>query len=182
MHDVSAMWSIGHSTRSAEELVAALRAHGIDLLVDVRRFPASRRLPQFESAALEAALAAAGIAYCWLPSLGGRRKPDPESVNAGWRLPQFRGYADHMQNEEFAEGLFELLMLAGGLRTAMMCSEVLWWRCHRRLVADLLTSLGVAVTHIYDATKSEPHRIAPPARLIDGRLSYAVDEAAGAEA
>jgi uncharacterized protein (DUF488 family) len=168
------LWTIGHSTRSAGELIAVLRAYDIELLADVRRFPGSRRLPQFGAEALGQALAAHGIAYRWIPALGGRRRPDPDSVNTAWRHAAFRAYADHVASEEFAEGLFELLMLAQGLRTAIMCSELLWWRCHRRIVADVLLSLGYDVVHIRDADHAEPHRLVEPARLVAGRLRYDV--------
>ena len=144
-------------------------------MVDVRRFPGSRRLPQFGSAELERSLAASAIAYRWLPSLGGRRAPKRDSANSGWRVEGFRGYADHIETEEFAAGLFELLMLAAGLRTTIMCAEALWWRCHRRLISDVLVSLGVTVGHIRDLTDAIEHEIASPGRLIAGRLSYATD-------
>jgi uncharacterized protein (DUF488 family) len=166
------MWTIGHSTRSTEELLAALAAFDIELLVDVRRLPGSRRLPQFDAESLEQSLGLHGVSYRWLSALGGRRRPDPESLNVAWRHRSFRAYADHVASEEFAGGLFELLMLAGGLRTVIMCAEVLWWRCHRRLIADALTSVGVDVVHIFDATKAERHRLTAPARLVDGELSY----------
>lgn len=166
------VWTIGHSTRSADELNDALAAHGIELVADVRRFAGSRRLPQFGGEVLAASLAERGIAYVWLPSLGGRRRPAPDSANVAWRHEAFRGYADHLASEEFAEGLMELLMLARGLRTAIMCSEVLWWRCHRRLIADVLVSLGVEVVHIRDVKVAEAHRLAPPARIVRGRLRY----------
>src|SRR3954453_6480691 len=142
------VWTVGHSTRSGDELVAVLESFDIELVADVRRFPGSRRLPQFDSAALAERLDATGIAYQWLPALGGRRRPNPDSPNVGWRHSAFRGYADHLASEEFATGLFELLMLAPGLRTAIMCSEILWWRCHRRLIADVLVSIGITVVHI----------------------------------
>jgi uncharacterized protein (DUF488 family) len=138
----------------------------------VRRFPGSRRLPQYSSPALEASLVESDVAYKWLQTLGGRRRPDPESLNIGWRHPAFRAYADYIQTEEFAEGLFELLMLAQGLRTVIMCAEVLWWRCHRRIIADVLVSIGCPVVHIRDARNAEPHRLAPPACLERGRLTY----------
>jgi uncharacterized protein (DUF488 family) len=169
------VWTIGHSTRTFDELVDVLRAHGIEALVDVRRFAGSRRLPQFNEGALRDGLAGAGIAYRWLPSLGGRRTPAPGSVNNGWRHAAFRGYADHLAGDEFAEGLFELEMTAGGLHTAVMCAEMLWWQCHRRLIADVLTSLGYDVLHIQTAKPAEPHRIVDPARVVDGELSYASD-------
>ena len=167
------IWTVGHSVRPLDEFLAVLAACDIELVVDVRRFPGSRRLPQYASAALEASLAERGIAYWWLPALGGRRRPDPDSPNDAWRHPAFRGYADYVATEEFAEGLFELLMVAEGLRTAIMCAEVLWWRCHRRIIADVLVSLGAEVVHIRDARIAEPHRLAPPARVVRGRLTYA---------
>lgn len=169
------IWTIGHSTRSLDELLQALSAHRIELIADVRRFPGSRRLPQFQSAALEAALARHEVAYLWLPSLGGRRRPDPASPNLAWRNPSFRAYADHVASEEFAAGLMELLMVAHGLRVAIMCAELLWWRCHRRLIADVLAALGIEVLHIRDERAAEAHPLAPPARLVRGALTYAAD-------
>lgn len=147
--------------------------YDIELIADVRRFPASRRLPHFASGPLEKALGAHGIEYRWFPGLGGRRSPVPGSANSCWRHPSFRAYADHVATEEFASGLFDLLMVTGGLRTAVMCAEALWWRCHRRIIADVLTSLGVTVIHIRDSSTSEIHELAPPARLVRGRLAYA---------
>lgn len=166
------IWTIGHSTRSADEFRAVLSAYEIELVADVRRFPGSRRLPQFGAAALEADLASAGLAYCGLTLLGGRRTPAEDSVNTSWRHRAFRGYADYTATEDFAAGFFELLMLANGLRTAVMCAELLWWRCHRRILADLLTSLDTEVIHIRDASFAEPHRISLPARIVRGRLTY----------
>ena len=169
------IWTVGHSTRPLEEFLELLEAHGIELVVDVRRFPGSRRLPHYGADALAAALETRAIAYCWIPALGGRRRPDPASPNFGWRHPAFRAYADHVATEEFADGLFELLMLAQGLRTVLMCAEVLWWRCHRRILADVLVSLAVPVTHIRSALVTESHRLSPPAQLVDGRLTYAAE-------
>ena len=170
--------TIGHSTHPIEEFLAILEAHGVEALLDVRRFPGSRRLPQFQSAALESALAARGIAYRWLPALGGRRRPDADSPNVAWRNPSFRAYADHVASEEFAEGLFELTMIAGGLRSAVMCAEVLWWRCHRRLISDVLVSLGETVLHVRGEEPAEAHRLTPPAHIVDGVLTYASEPAA----
>jgi len=167
------VWTVGHSTRPIGEFLALLAAYRIELIVDVRRFPGSRRLPWFVATALEKELATRGIAYRWIQALGGRRRPDPASANLGWRHPAFRGYADHVATEEFAAGLLELLMVAPGLRTAVMCAEVLWWRCHRRLIADVLTSLRVSVVHVRDERVSEVHRLAAPARLVGERLTYA---------
>ena len=166
------IWTIGHSTRAAAEFRDVLGSQAIELVADVRRFPGSRRLPQFARAALDDDLRASGIFYQWLPTLGGRRAPRPDSVNTGWRHPAFRGYADHILTEEFADGLVELLTLAYGLRTVVMCAELLWWRCHRRLIADVLTTLGITVIHIRDATLTEPHRLTEPAHLLHGALSY----------
>ena len=172
------VWTIGHSTRSADDFLTILAAYDIELLIDVRRFPGSRRLPQFGAEALEQSLQSRDISYRWLSQLGGRRKAAPSSQNLAWRLPAFRAYADHTATEEFADGLFELLVLAEGLRTAIMCSEVLWWRCHRRIIADVLTSIGIDVVHIQSETIATPHVLAPPATLVAGRLSYRSAEAA----
>lgn len=166
------VWTVGHSTRHIDDFLTLLVSYSIELVADVRRFPGSRRLPQFNAAALEEALAARGIAYLWIPALGGRRHPDPASVNLGWRHPAFRGYADHIDTEEFADGLFDLMISAPGLRTAVMCAELLWWRCHRRLIADVLTSLRVPVVHIRDRHTSEVHRLVAPARMANDRLTY----------
>jgi uncharacterized protein (DUF488 family) len=167
------IWTIGHSTRSIDELLSVLAAHDIETIVDVRRFPGSRRLPQFDSASLEQSLVGRDLGYRWIAELGGRRRPQPDSPNDGWRHPAFRAYADHTATEEFASGLFELLVLSGGSRTAIMCAEVLWWRCHRRIIADVLTSLGHDVFHIRDNSEPELHRLAPPARIVAGVLTYA---------
>ena len=166
------IWTVGHSTRPLAEFLAVLAAHRVELVVDVRRFPGSRRLPQYAAAALEGSLATHHIGYRWLPTLGGRRRPDPDSPNLGWRHPAFRAYADHVATEEFAAGLFELLMAAQGLRTTIMCAEVLWWRCHRRIIADVLASLDVPVVHVRDEHTAEPHRLVAPATVVGGRLTY----------
>jgi uncharacterized protein (DUF488 family) len=173
------VWTIGHSTRSLDELIAVLQVHEIELVADVRRFPGSRRLPQFNSATLGTALEDAGIAYTWIESLGGRRRSGGDSPSTAWRNASFRAYADYTSTEEFAGGLFELAMLAEGLRTAVMCSEVLWWRCHRRIIADVLTFQGARVEHIQTAAPAELHRLAPPARIVDDQLTYAADPSTG---
>ena len=170
--DSITVWTIGHSTREVGEFALTLQESRIELIVDVRRFPGSRRLPQFESAALRVELERYDIDYHWMPALGGRRRAAPDSPNTAWTHAAFRAYADHIATEEFAQGLTELLMLAGGLRTAIMCAEVLWWRCHRRLIADVLVSLDVNVVHLFAPAKSEVHRLHPPARLERGILSY----------
>ncbi len=175
------VWTVGHSTRPIEELLELLERHDIELVADVRRYPGSRRLPQYASAALEASLAERGIAYRWIPDLGGRRRPDPDSPNLGWRHPAFRAYADYVATEAFADGLFELLMLAGGLRTVIMCAEVLWWRCHRRLISDVLVSLGGTVEHIGAGAAASPHRLSAPGHLVHGVLRYEESPATAAD-
>jgi uncharacterized protein (DUF488 family) len=129
-------------------------------------------MPQFGSEALAASLRSRGLSYLWLPGLGGRRKPLPDSPNTAWRSLQFRGYADYMETEEFAESLAELVSLAAGARTAIMCAEAVWWRCHRSLIADLLKSLGYDVINILGPGSSAPHPYTSAARLDGGRLSY----------
>jgi uncharacterized protein (DUF488 family) len=166
------IWTIGHSTRTAETFRHVLQCHEIELVADVRRFPGSRRLPQFASDVLEKDLAEAGIGYRWMPSLGGRRRVNPDSPNRAWRNASFQAYADHLATEEFAEGLEELLMLANGARTAVMCAEVLWWRCHRRLIADVLTFLGYRVMHIAGEMPPTVHVVGPPAHIVRGQLQY----------
>ena len=150
-------WTIGHSTRSLEELVAALEAHGIERLADVRRFPASRRHPHFDRESLAAALPERGVAYRWFEALGGRRRAAPDSPNRGIRVEGFRGYADTMGTEAFAGAFAELVAWMRGGRTAILCAERLWWQCHRRLLSDLLVARGGAVVHIEDAARSSPH-------------------------
>jgi len=166
------VFTIGHSTRSSDEFLDVLKSYDIEVLADVRRMPGSRRLPRFDSSTLQRSLSDHGIDYCWIAQLGGRRRPASGSPDSGWRHPAFRAYADHLASEEFADGLFELLMLAHGRRTAVMCAEVLWWRCHRRLIADVLVVLGLTVVHIFSAEKQELHRLAPPATLVGTELSY----------
>ncbi len=168
----STIWTIGHSTRSGEEFTQILRAHDIQLLVDVRSFPGSRRYPQFNRATLAEALAAAGIQYKHEPQLGGRRTPRPDSHNTAWRNASFRAYADHMESEEFRNGVKDLLELAREARTAVMCAESLWWRCHRSLISDYLKAAGHQVIHILDETKTEEHPFTSAARIVDGELSY----------
>ncbi|OMG68375.1 DUF488 domain-containing protein [Stutzerimonas balearica] len=169
---VRCVWTVGHSTRSIEAFIELLQAHGIEAIADVRRFPGSRRLPQFGEQALRESLAAAGIDYLWIGELGGRRRPLADSPNGAWRNTSFRGYADHLASEEFALGLRRLLELADRRPTAMMCAEVLWWRCHRSLVSDVLKARGVEVLHIQNEGPAEPHPYTAPARLAEGRISY----------
>jgi uncharacterized protein (DUF488 family) len=127
----STIWTLGHSTRSLNEFLALLAHYKIEAVADVRRFPGSRRQPQFAQSALRSALVEHSIAYHWIVTLGGRRRPRPDSPNIAWRNASFRGYADYIASAEFAEGLTELLGIAAQRRTAIMCAEAVWWRCHR---------------------------------------------------
>ena len=169
----STIWTIGHSTRPVDAFLELLARYGLEAVADVRRFPGSRRYPQYAEAAIGAALAGRGIAYRWLPALGGRRRPLPGSPNIAWRNASFRGYADHIGSTEFAGGMEELLELAGRLRTTLMCSEAVWWRCHRALIADVLRVRGIEVVHILDAQHAVAHPYTSPARIVQGRLTYA---------
>jgi uncharacterized protein (DUF488 family) len=166
------VWTVGHSTRSAEEFGQMLVAHGIKVLVDVRMFPGSRRYPQFNREALSKSLAAIGIAYKHELRLGGRRAPRKDSHNTAWKNPQFRAYADHMETDEFRNGVEGLLELARESRVAVMCAEALWWRCHRSLISDYLKAADHTVIHILDQTKTEEHPFTSAARIVDGHLSY----------
>lgn len=173
---VKTIWTIGHSTRTLEEFLGLLGAYRIEAIADVRSFPGSRRYPYFARDALAESLPAYGIAYHWLPKLGGRRKVQPGSLNNAWRNASFQAYADHLASTEFAEGLAELLTLAADKRTALMCAEAVWWRCHRSLIADVLKLRGIEVIHIIDATHSTMHPFTAPARIVDGQLSYALPQ------
>src|SRR5258705_2430193 len=166
------VWTIGHSTRSAELFHQILIAYHIEYMFDDRRFPVSRRYPQFNKPQLDESLLARGITYHHMPLLGGRRKPNPESKNTAWKNASFRAYADYMETEEFKEGIEQLLELAGSKRTAIMCAEAVWWSCHRSLIADYLKSNGVSVTHIIDATHAQTHPYTSAARIVGDGLSY----------
>jgi uncharacterized protein (DUF488 family) len=167
------IWTIGHSTRSLEEFVELLQESQIGLLADVRRFPGSRKYPQFNEGALAASLPEFGIDYRLLSDLGGRRQPRSDSPNTAWRNASFRGYADYMETAPFQAAADELLRLAQARRTAIMCSEAVWWRCHRALISDYLKVRGVTVVHILGRGKVEPHPYSSAATISAGRLSYA---------
>ena len=172
MEGADTIWTLGHSTRSIEDFIALLRHYRIEAVADVRRFPGSRRLPQFGQEALRASLQEAGIVYQLITELGGRRRPAADSVNTAWRNTSFRGYADHTATPEFATGLARLQQLAATRRTSMMCAEILWWRCHRSLVSDVLMVSGTRVMHIQDEKHIEEHPYTRPARLYRGQLTY----------
>ena len=170
------LYTIVHSTRTLEELIAALRAHQIQTLVDIRAFPMSRRLPQFNRESLEKTLPEAGIRYVWMKALGGyRKKALAESPNLALRNQSFRNYADYMLTAEFERAMAELRSLADGSRTAYMCAERLYFRCHRMLVSDWLTAHGHEVLHIDDAGPLKTHGLTAEARMVEGRLLYPGD-------
>jgi uncharacterized protein (DUF488 family) len=170
------IWTIGPSTRDLEEFLGLLVKFRIEALADVRSFPGSRRYPQYGKDALAASLRARAIEYAWLPALGGRRRASPDSPNTAWRNAAFRGYADHMSTAEFARGLQQLLDLASGARTVIMCAEALWWRCHRSLIADALSVRGFPVVHIMDARHEAVHPMTSAASIVQGKLSYAASQ------
>jgi len=175
-----AIWTVGHSTRPLEEFLGILAQNRIEAVADVRRYPGSRRSPYFAREPLAMALDTRGLAYMWLPELGGRRTARADSPNTAWRSPAFRGYADYMETEAFAEGLDRLVNLASGLRTAVMCAESLWWRCHRGLIADVLRWYQFDVIHILGPGSTTSHPYTAAARIVSGRLSYAAVGAAQA--
>jgi uncharacterized protein (DUF488 family) len=165
-------WTVGHGARPLGEFLAVLEDAEIQAVADVRLLPGSRRHPHFNADSLEAALREIGIGYRHIPELGGRREPSADSPHRALRVAAFRGYADHMSSEEFARGYERLRSLARESRTAFMCAETLWWRCHRRLLADRLTVDGWSVTHLLAVRKSEPHVLWDAARIQDGHLVY----------
>ncbi|WTB86837.1 DUF488 domain-containing protein [Streptomyces cellulosae] len=167
------VYTIGHSTRTFDEVLSMLQEHEITHLVDVRSFPASRKYPQWNQDAIVDALPPS-VHYRWIRELGGRRHTPKGvgSVNTAWRVKAFRDYADHMMSSEFAEGLAELLGLAGHGRPVIMCSEAVPWRCHRRLITDALIVAGTDVEHIMSATSTKPASLNENAVVRDGRLTY----------
>jgi uncharacterized protein (DUF488 family) len=175
MPDNKRIWTIGHSTHSLEEIIDLLKKFEIRLLVDIRYYPGSRRLPHFNKEALEVSLPANGIEYTHMQQLGGRRKPKADSENTEWRHPAFRGYADYMETEEFNDAIKVLEDLALAKNTAYMCSEAKWWSCHRSLVSDYLKIRGWTVLHIMNG-KAVEHPYTAAAKIVDGQLSYKANE------
>lgn len=163
---------MGHSTRAWPDFVALLKTQGIEAIADVRRFPASRKHPHFNREAMAKALAAEGVAYEHFPELGGRRKARADSPNSAWRNESFRGYADYMETPAFQAAMERLAMLAASRRTALMCAESVWWRCHRGLIADWLKARGIEVLHIIDESPPQAHPYTGAATIVEGRLSY----------
>lgn len=166
------VWTIGHSTRSLDEFIGLLKEDSIDALADVRSLPGSRKFPHFNAENLAETLPAAGIEYVPFKQLGGRRKVRKDSPHTVWRHPAFRGYADYMDTDDFKKGIEDLLELARQKRTAIMCSEAVWWRCHRSMISDYLKSIGVKVVHIMAPGKTEEHPYTSAASIVDGRLVY----------
>ena len=169
----STIWTVGHSTRPIEPFVEILQSALITTVADVRRFPGSRRYPQYNQQALADSLAAVGITYVWLPELGGRRQPRPDSSHTAWRNASFRGYADYMDTDAFKQGIDCAIALAEDGRVALMCSEALWWQCHRSLISDYLKIRSYCVIHLLAANEHEEHPYTSPAQIVDGQLSYA---------
>lgn len=166
------IWTIGHSTHPFEEFVSMLQSFNIEMIVDIRSFPGSRKFPQYNKESLIETLPAYGIEYLHLLALGGRRKVLPDSINTNWRNPSFQGYADYMQTPEFESGIKELEILAQQKRVTFMCSEAVWWRCHRSMVSDYLKFRGWEVMHIMAINKATEHPYTGPVNLEDGELKY----------
>jgi len=168
--------TIGHSTRSSDEIVALLRGHDIQLLADIRRFPGSKRYPHFASEAMAQWLPDDGIAYIHMPELGGRRKPLADSRNTAWCNEQFRAYADYMASDEFRAAIDKLVALNERQRAAIMCAEAVPWRCHRNLVADELTRRGIDVIHILGHDSTKTHVMNPHAQIEGDHLVYPAEQ------
>ena len=173
---MATLYTIGHSTRSLDELIETLQAHEIETLVDIRAFPMSRRLPYFNRESLEKSLPEAGIRHIWMPALGGyRKKIRDDSPNIALRNAAFRNYADYMLTADLEDAMVELIALAEASRTAYMCAERVYFRCHRMLVSDWLLAHGHEVMHIDGTGPAKPHRLTADARVIDGQLIYRGD-------
>jgi uncharacterized protein (DUF488 family) len=173
---VATLYTVGHSTRSLDDFIETLHAHQIQTLVDIRAFPMSRRLPQFNRESLENSLPAAGIRYVWMKALGGyRKKVREDSPHLALRNASFRNYADYMLTPEFEKTMAELVALAESSRTAYMCAERVYFRCHRMLVSDWLVAHGHEVVHIDGTGPVKPHRLTTEARMVNGELIYRGD-------
>ena len=169
------IYTIGHSTRTMEEFLDLLFSFDIKILADIRRLPGSRKYPQFDQDNLRKSLEENGIEYIYIEDLGGRRKVSPDSKNTTWRNKSFQGYADYMETESFENGVKELEKLALEKNTAMMCSEAVWWRCHRSMVSDYLKAKGWEVLHIMALGKATEHPYTAPARIIGNQVFYSED-------
>ena len=168
----NSIWTIGHSTRPFELFVEMLQSFEIKLLADIRNYPGSKRYPHYNKDVLEQSLAEKGIVYRHFKDLGGRRKPLVNSVNTAWRHSAFRGYADYMETEEFKLAAESLQQIATTERTCYMCSEAVWWSCHRALLSDYLKIRGWNVFHIMEKGKATEHPYTKAARIENGELYY----------
>jgi len=173
------IYTVGHSTRTVEQFIDVVKAHGVRGVADVRKYPGSRRLPWFGAAALAASLPHAGLEYLPFLALGGRRRPTGSPANAAWRNESFRGYADYMQTREFAAALDELINQASRRPLVLMCAEAVPWRCHRSLIADALLVRGWEVLDIFSELKVTPHRLTPFAKVEGLRITYPPPEPPG---
>ncbi len=172
MNKDKTIWTIGHSTRTNDEFIGLLKSFKIDLLIDVRRFPGSRKYPHFNTEIVEASLSENQIEYKHIESLGGRRKVSQDSKNTIWNHPSFQGYADYMETSEFKKAYKELEILASKKYSAIMCSEAVWWRCHRSMISDQLKVDGWKVLHIMGENQEQEHPYTKPAKIINGELTY----------
>jgi uncharacterized protein (DUF488 family) len=170
------IYTIGHSTRPLSEFIELLQSFSIVTLADVRSYPGSRRYPHFNKEELSMSLPAKDIFYQHIPRLGGRRKPVPHSKNTAWKNDSFRGYADYMETDEFKKGIDELIKAGSANRAAFMCSEAVWWRCHRSMIADYLKINGWEVLHIINNKKADEHPYTSAATVIDGKLLYGASQ------
>ena len=166
------IYTIGHSTHSLDEFLNMLRSFDIKILADIRSLPGSRRFPQFDMENIKISLEETGIQYIHLADLGGRRKMKKDSKNNRWNNDSFRGYADYMETKEFENAIVKLENIALEQPTAYMCSEAVWWRCHRSMVSDYLKAKGWAVLHIMATGKVQEHKYTSPARIVDGNVFY----------
>ncbi|HEV8610917.1 MAG TPA: DUF488 domain-containing protein [Thermoanaerobaculia bacterium] len=169
---MTTIWTVGHSNHALEKFIQILKAHEIERVVDVRRFPVSRKWPHFNAEGLAASLPAAGIDYAGMPELGGRRKPRPDSPHTAWRVDQFRGYADFMDTPEFGEWLGRTMALARERRSALLCAEALPWRCHRSILSDTFLARGWEVREILNEKDARPRNLPGFARLDGDRVIY----------
>lgn len=171
------LWTIGHSTHSAETFLEMLLESDIEVLADIRRHPGSGKYPHFNQEYLRELVEKNGIGYVHISMLAGRRSQHKSSPNTVWKNRSFRAYADYMETEAFLTGIRELIDIATEKRTAIMCSEAVWWRCHRSMVSDYMKSIGWTVIHIMGKNQSKPHPYTAPARIIAGKLHYGSDTA-----
>ena len=176
MSQEKVIYTIGHSNRTLDDFLRILKSFEIELIADVRTLPGSRKYPHFDKEQLVLSLPDHGINYVHLLNLGGRKKPAKDSKNTRWKHTAFRGYADYMESDEFARGIEELENAASHKRTAYMCSEAVWWSCHRAMISDYLMARGWKVLHLMSVGKSSPHKYTSPARIVDGVLSYGQED------